>query len=216
MVVGSPSTCGESLPIAASRLYEATTRSCCATTSATRALTSACCAFSTSRVVRWPTRGLLAHAVERHVGGSDLRLRGDDLGLGRLQLAPRLHHRLPGLVADLIEIEALLGEALLGLADQREFAAALVDRDRELADDRRAQLVDDRDLREARILHGPRLRFGNSAPSLILTCRKATSTPYIAAVTLGFSASPVSIATGSTRGEKRSTGEPGARLTGSV
>src|SRR6266516_3640006 len=49
--------------------------------------------------------GLLANAVERHFRGSDLGLRGGNLRLGRLELAPCLHHGLPGLVADQIEIE---------------------------------------------------------------------------------------------------------------
>ncbi len=97
--------------------------------------------------------GLLANAVERHFRGSNLGLRGCNLSLGRLELAPRLHHGLAGLVADQIEVEPLLSEALLGLTDQREFAAALVDRNGKLADDGGGELVDDLELGKARLLH---------------------------------------------------------------
>src|SRR6266540_2464468 len=61
-----------------------------------------------------------------------------------------------------------------------------------------------------------RLKFGNSAPSLILTCRCATSTQYMAEVTLGFSESPLSIAAESTRGARRAPGEAGAGVTASA
>src|SRR2546422_8984138 len=94
-----PRICGDRLPAAASTVYDATTRSRCAVTSATRALTRSCCALSTSSVVRWPTRDLLAHAVERNLGGGDLRLGGVDLRLGRIELTPGLGYRRLHLVA---------------------------------------------------------------------------------------------------------------------
>src|SRR6202021_1531076 len=53
-LVASLSTSGDSRPTELRTAYEATTRSCCAVTSATRALTSACWALSTSSVVRCP------------------------------------------------------------------------------------------------------------------------------------------------------------------
>ena len=70
----------------------------------------------------------LAHAVERDLGGLDLGLRRLDIGLGGIELAPGLHHRLPHLVARGVEIEPPLPERLLGLPDQRIFGAALIER----------------------------------------------------------------------------------------
>ena len=66
---------------------------------------------------------------------------------------PRLHYRLPGLVADLIEVEPLLAQALLGLADQREFAATLIDRNGELANNGSCELLDNLKLGKACLLH---------------------------------------------------------------
>src|ERR1700727_2685823 len=57
---------------------------------------------------------------------------------------------------------------------------------------------------------------GNSAPSLTLTWRKFTTTPNIAAVTLGFSVRLSSTADTSVGGKKRSTGDPGASADGSL
>src|SRR5690606_26105107 len=71
---------------------------------------------------------LLAHAVECDLCGLHLRLRGLDIGLGRLELAPRLHHTLTCGIARVVEIEPPLAERLLGLTDQGIFRAALVDR----------------------------------------------------------------------------------------
>ena len=50
------------------------------------------------------------------------------LSLGCIELAPRLHHRLPHLVARDVEIEPPLPEHLLGLPDQRIFRPALIKR----------------------------------------------------------------------------------------
>ena len=60
-----------------------------------------------------------------------------DLGLGGVELAPALHHRGAGLVAVDVEIEALLAERLFRLPDGGELAAALIERNRQRADDRR-------------------------------------------------------------------------------
>ena len=68
--------------------------------------------------------------------GLHLRLRRLDIGLGRIELAPRLHHVLPHLVARRIKIKPPLPERLLGLPDQRIFRPALIDRNAELADHR--------------------------------------------------------------------------------
>ena len=122
-----PSTCGESRPTAASSVYEATTRSRCAVTSATRALTSSCCALSTSSVVRWPTRASSRTPLSA-ISAPAPAPASPDIGLGRLELAPGLHDGLAHLVARGVEIEPALAERLLGLADQRIFRAALVDR----------------------------------------------------------------------------------------
>ena len=57
---------------------------------------------------------------------------------------------------------------------------------------------------------------GHSAPSAIFTCSCATSTPYTAAVTDGFSAMPTATAAFNVVGASRSTGEAGARFAGST
>ena len=62
---------------------------------------------------------LFAHAVERDFGGVDLRGRRFDLRLGGVELAPALHHRRPRLIAIDVEIEPLLADRFLGLADGR-------------------------------------------------------------------------------------------------
>src|SRR6185503_13060730 len=85
---------------------------------------------------------LFAHAVERDLGRGDLRLRGDDLRLGRLQLAPRLHDARPYQVALHVELDAALAERLLGLADQRIFSAALIDRHLDPPQHRAGELVE--------------------------------------------------------------------------
>ncbi len=88
---------------------------------------------------------LLAHAVERDLGGGDLRLGGIDLRLGGLELPPGLGHRRLHLVARGVEIEPTLAERLLGLADGRVFGAALIDRHRELGGDRGLQRLEHRE-----------------------------------------------------------------------
>src|SRR5262249_12707208 len=70
----------------------------------------------------------LGHAVERDLGGGDLRLGGIDLRLGRLELPPGLGHRRLHLIARRVEIEPTLAERLLGLPDGRVFGAALIER----------------------------------------------------------------------------------------
>ena len=79
--------------------------------------------------------GILAHAVERDLGGIDLRL-------GGLELPPGLGHVRLHLVA-----------CLLGLPDGRVFGAALIERHGELGGDRGLQLLEHRDLlRRAKVL----------------------------------------------------------------
>ena len=51
-----PEHLGREAPYGGEQGIDATTRSRCAVTRATRALTKVCWALSTSRVVRWPTR----------------------------------------------------------------------------------------------------------------------------------------------------------------
>ena len=53
----------------------------------------------------------LAHAVERDLGRLHLRLRRLDIGFRRLELAPRLHHVLPHLIARRCRDRAAAGPA---------------------------------------------------------------------------------------------------------
>ncbi len=72
--------------------------------------------------------GFFAHAVQRDLGRGDLRLRGLHLGLTGLQRTSPLHDRRAGLVAGGFEVETLLRQVFLGLADQRICIAAIVER----------------------------------------------------------------------------------------
>jgi len=98
--------------------------------------------------------GLLAHAVERDLGGLHLRLGRRDIGLGRIELAPGLHHGLAHGIARGIEVDALLPERFLGLADQRIFRAALVDRHAELAEHRSVVALDRVEVLRAQVVLG--------------------------------------------------------------
>src|SRR5215831_13269628 len=64
--------------------------------------------------------GFLAYAVERNLRGRHLGLRGEDLRLCGLELAPRGHHPSLDLVARGFEVSALLRHRLLGGADRRK------------------------------------------------------------------------------------------------
>ena len=110
----SPNRCIDSPPTAASSVEDATTRSCCAVTRATRAFTSSCCALRTSSVVRCPTRASSRTPLSAIFGGVDLRRGCLDLRLGGIQLSPALHTMAPG--------------------------AALINRDRELSQNRDVRL----------------------------------------------------------------------------
>jgi hypothetical protein len=79
-----------------------------------------------------PGLGLFANVIGRR----HLRLRGGDLRLAGYELSPGRDRVRADLVAGLIEIEALLRQALLGLANRRILDAALVNRYRKLRDRR--------------------------------------------------------------------------------
>ena len=72
--------------------------------------------------------GFFAHAVERDLGGRDLRLRRCTCALPASNWPHAVHDVGAGLVAGCFEVEALLRQRFLGLADQRIFGAALIDR----------------------------------------------------------------------------------------
>ncbi len=138
------STCGDSRPTAFNTAYDATTRSCCAVTSATRALTSACWAFSTSSVVRCPALAssrtplsAISEAVTCDCAEATCALPATSWPHAVTVIGA-------GLVAGLFEIEALLRQRFLRLADQRVFGAALIDRNRKLRDRRGAERPVDR------------------------------------------------------------------------
>src|ERR1700688_398842 len=101
---------------------------------------------------------LLAHAVERDLRRVDLRGRRFDLGLGGVELAPALHHRGPRLIAVDVEIEPLLAERFLGLTNGGVFGAALIDRYRQLTNDRGLRFLEDFEGRVRSLQHAPRQR----------------------------------------------------------
>src|SRR5262249_47767446 len=88
-----------------------------------------------------PDAGFLAHAVERDLRRVDLRRRRLDLGLGGFELAPGLGRVRDYLIACGLEVEAPLSERLLGLADGRVFLPSLIERHRQLAGNRRRELL---------------------------------------------------------------------------
>src|SRR5262245_29537340 len=98
----------------------------------------------------------LAHAVERDLGGGDLRLGGIDLRLSRLELAPGLGDRRLHLIARRVEVEPALAERLLGLPDGRVFGPTLIERHGELGGDRGRQCLEQHDRlgRAEALLHG--------------------------------------------------------------
>ena len=87
-----------------------------------------------------PDPRLFANTVERNFGGVDLRRGCLDLRLGGIQLSPALHHRGPSLIAVDIKIEPLLTKSFLVLANGGIFGAALINRDRELSENRDVRL----------------------------------------------------------------------------
>jgi hypothetical protein len=78
--------------------------------------------------------GLPANAGERNFRRGHLRLRRRDRRLAGLELAPRGNGVGAGLITDQFEIETLLRQVLLRLADQRIFGATPIDRRRHLRD----------------------------------------------------------------------------------
>ena len=87
-----------------------------------------------------PDPRLFANTIERNFGGVDLRRGCLDLRLGGIQLSPALHHRGPRLIAVDVEIEALLPNRFLVLANGGIFSAALINRDRDLSQNRDVRL----------------------------------------------------------------------------
>ena len=82
-----------------------------------------------------------AYAVERDLRARHLRLSRENLRLGRLQLSPYGGHVRLGSITCGVEIDSLLPDRLLGLANQRIFAATLVDRHAELAEHEGVELL---------------------------------------------------------------------------
>ena len=125
-----------------------------------------------------PNAGLFAYAVERNLGRIDLRRARLDLRLGGVELAPALHHRGARLIAVDVETEPLLAQRLLGLTDRRIFGTALINRDRQLADERRLGRFDDLERRVASLQNAPRHAQARITRTFtILTASSATSTP---------------------------------------
>src|SRR5262249_30086420 len=117
----------------------------------------------------------------------NLRLRG-------LQLTPELNDVGARLVADVVNVQPLLAERLFVETDRGIFRAALIDRHRQLEHDRIGELMRVRSCGNTPYctLYWA-ASVGNSAPSAILICSCATSTPYKAAMTEGFSAAPAAL-----------------------
>ena len=107
-----------------------------------------------------PDSRLFAYAIERNFGAIHLRRGGFDLRFGGVQLAPALHHRSPRLIAIDIEIEPLLAKRFLGLANGGIFSAALINRDRDLSQNRDVRLPETLRLRVVA------LRVGSGKPRL--------------------------------------------------
>ena len=91
-------------------------------------------------MVRCPTRASSRTPLSAIFGGVDLRRGCLDLRLGGIQLSPALHHRGPSLIAVDIKIEPLLTKRFLVLANGGIFGAALINRDRELSENRDVRL----------------------------------------------------------------------------
>src|SRR6516162_3851577 len=87
-----------------------------------------------------PNPRLFADTVERNFRGVHLRGGCLDLRLGGVELSPALHHRSPRLIAVDVKIEPLLTKCFLVLANGGIFAAALINRDRELSQNRDVRL----------------------------------------------------------------------------
>src|SRR5580692_6759169 len=88
---------------------------------------------------------LTARAEQRNLRSRHQALRGYDLRLARQQLTPCRDKIGAGLIANLLENEALLLQRFLRLPYQRIFRAALIDRHAHLGDRRSTELPDLRD-----------------------------------------------------------------------
>src|SRR5262249_15175139 len=75
-----------------------------------------------------------AHTVERSLGREHLSLGREDLRLGGVELPPELRGLLLNRVALVVELNALLAQRFLGLADGRVLATALIERNRDRAE----------------------------------------------------------------------------------